>query len=355
MNVVQPVEPTATRGSVAPQKFPWRSVSKSSVEAANAIIGKRRKLSFKLHDDSFWFRFVTMAHPVESVTQYTLQFADDAIFVSLFGTIPEEWINPAFRGLAYESLPPELQEIVLEASVASLLELLGSLWGKTAGLTRGIALAANRTDLTAFSWEAGNAQGAVLLTGTFLLPPVAVTKIFSGLRSVKPEAGEPWELLPYPVSVEVGSTVLSWRDFRSLQNNDVVLLDEGFSLDKPDCLVLIGDQKISAKRTGKEVTTSGRLASLSSMANSPAPQKTEAISPPVSVEDLPVRLSFTVGDAELTFRDLKSLQEGHTFVINRPVTAPVQIRAQGTIVGVGELLMVGDQIGVRVIELHLGT
>ena len=353
MSMAVPVEESAASPLSMPN-YPWLSLSGSAVKAANEIVGKRRQVHFRLLDETFWFRFTAKPLPGEPVAHYALQFGEDCVLVSLFAAIPKEWTAPSFRGVSSENLPPDLQDIVLEASVAPLLELLGSLYGKPPHLIQGVTTDAKATNLTTYSWEAGRVENNVLLRGEFQLSPAAHTKLLSALDLVKPEANERWDCLPYPVSVEVGSTVIKWGDIKSLQDNDVILLDNGFSLDKPECLVLIGDKQINAKRNGDQVTTSGRLASLVTMSTAPSPTPAEAAPSRVSAEDLPVRLSFTLGDAELTFRELKSLQEGYTFVLNRPVASPVQIRAQGAIVGVGELLMVGDQVGVRVIELNLG-
>ncbi len=335
------------------QAYPWSACDKGAVQAANEIIGKRRTIRFKLLEHAFWIRFIPEGMNWLAAAQMTLRFGTgDDIMVFLREEIPDELIAPAFRGVLKEELPPELRDVVLGASIAPLLNLLGSVGAGMPQWIREAAAEQSFDGMTIYAWELGLEGKSASLTGKFLVPVAIVSKLTAALRSVAVEARSIWDQLPFHVTVEIGSVVLAWREILSLAENDIILADEAFPLDNSACLVLIGDRKITAKLTDNRVVTSGRFAPISSMANATVPAKTEPV-PAVSLDDLPVRLSFTVGEAELAFHELKGLQEGYTFVLNRPVNAPVQIRAQGAIVGTGELLQVGDQIGVRVIELHL--
>ena len=74
-----------------------------------------------------------------------------------------------------------------------------------------------------------------------------------------------------------------------------------------------------------------------------------------TVEDpagrLPVEIEFEVGKVELRLSDIAGLQPGYVFAL--PVHlegANVTIRANGQVAGQGELVAVGDTLGVRLLS-----
>ena len=71
-----------------------------------------------------------------------------------------------------------------------------------------------------------------------------------------------------------------------------------------------------------------------------------------ALDELPVRLSFDVGEATLTVGELRSLAPGHIFPLGRQLEdAPVTIRANGVAFARGEFLLVDELLAVRILEL----
>ena len=72
--------------------------------------------------------------------------------------------------------------------------------------------------------------------------------------------------------------------------------------------------------------------------------------PDAGVRPLPVHLSFEVGALDLRVGDLAELQPGYVFALPAHLEgANVVLRANGEAVGHGELVAVGDTLGVRLI------
>ncbi|QOY63548.1 type III secretion system cytoplasmic ring protein SctQ [Lysobacter sp. H21R4] len=68
------------------------------------------------------------------------------------------------------------------------------------------------------------------------------------------------------------------------------------------------------------------------------------------IEQLPVQLRFELGDLELSIAELSALQPGYVFPLaSRLEGANVAIRANGRNVGRGEVVAVGDTLGVRLL------
>lgn len=66
--------------------------------------------------------------------------------------------------------------------------------------------------------------------------------------------------------------------------------------------------------------------------------------------DIEVTVKFNLGVAKATLFDLASLQPGYVFSTETPVTNPVSIEVDGAELGRGEIVQVGDCIGIRVQE-----
>jgi flagellar motor switch protein FliN len=70
------------------------------------------------------------------------------------------------------------------------------------------------------------------------------------------------------------------------------------------------------------------------------------------VEQVPVKLSVTMGDAEINIGKLFTLAPNDVVVLDRDADAPVDVRLNGRIVARGALVAVGDKFGVRITEIQ---
>lgn len=69
-------------------------------------------------------------------------------------------------------------------------------------------------------------------------------------------------------------------------------------------------------------------------------------------DDLQVSMKFQIGSVDIPFRDLKNLGSGYSFNLQkRLVDQPVSILANGMHFATGELVCIGDFIGVRITRL----
>ena len=68
------------------------------------------------------------------------------------------------------------------------------------------------------------------------------------------------------------------------------------------------------------------------------------------LEALEVRLSFEVGEKALAIETLRSITPGFTFELENPAQKPVIIKLDGKAIGRGELLQIGEKVGVRVMD-----
>ncbi len=69
------------------------------------------------------------------------------------------------------------------------------------------------------------------------------------------------------------------------------------------------------------------------------------------LENIDVRLTVEVGNAEIKIRDLLRLNEGSVIELDRLAGDPLDILVNGTMIAQGEVVMVGERFGVRFSEI----
>lgn len=69
------------------------------------------------------------------------------------------------------------------------------------------------------------------------------------------------------------------------------------------------------------------------------------------IQAVKVQLAVSIGKSELTIAELFALKEGSIITLDQPTDAPVDIHLDGKLIGRGEIVVVGDNFGIRVTEL----
>lgn len=76
--------------------------------------------------------------------------------------------------------------------------------------------------------------------------------------------------------------------------------------------------------------------------------------PPADLDllsDVALEVTVQLGQVRLRVRDLLSLAEGSIIELDRTVGAPVDVLANGSLIARGDVVVVGDELGVRITEL----
>ena len=69
------------------------------------------------------------------------------------------------------------------------------------------------------------------------------------------------------------------------------------------------------------------------------------------LQDLEVRLSVEVGNTTVTIRQLMALAQGSVIELDRYASEMLDVLANGRLLAKGEVVTVGDRLGVRVLEV----
>ncbi len=85
------------------------------------------------------------------------------------------------------------------------------------------------------------------------------------------------------------------------------------------------------------------------MANDPAQTSTKNL-----VMDIPVSLSVELGQTQLEVRDVLNLAVGSVIELNKLQEEPVDVRINGRLIARGEIVLVKNNLAVKITELING-
>jgi type III secretion protein Q len=159
------------------------------------------------------------------------------------------------------------------------------------------------------------------------------------------------------VSMIFGSTTLSLAEMRGLSLGDTILIDDTFEAERP-LRAIAGKAMIAAARfSGPRVETVTSFSPL--RGGSPFRWLVEPLEgvnfkmaesdnlSTSSLNDMKVRLVFEVGRAEMSVSEIERLGPGHVFELARASDGHVDVIAGGRVIGSGEIVKIGDDLGVR--------
>ncbi len=70
-----------------------------------------------------------------------------------------------------------------------------------------------------------------------------------------------------------------------------------------------------------------------------------------TIRDVPVTLSLEVGRASITIGELLKLNQGSVVELKRSAMDPMDVLVNGTIVARGEIVVVDDSFGIRLVDV----
>jgi type III secretion protein Q len=165
-----------------------------------------------------------------------------------------------------------------------------------------------------------------------------------------PQPVNSWSTLPLHLALTVGWTSLALNDIRGLAMGDVVLLDECFISDSFDCIVvMLGPKRaIEARIEGTRLCLIEEKEGILEDFEEDEADNPEALESSASLDDLPVRLRFDLGERVVPLSELQTLGPGYVLELGREIRRAVTIRANGCVIGEGELIDIDGRIGVSI-------
>jgi len=176
------------------------------------------------------------------------------------------------------------------------------------------------------------------------------------------------DTLMCPLTLEVGYTVLADTQLRHLATSDVLLFDHCYYQDKTHLFVRLSSQngflgRIDGTRVLLEETVENHMSDefdeydddldedLDEQVDDGQQAQQAQTASGRDIDGIPVRLVFDVGQQELTLGEARQLQPGFTFELNRDMSSPVTVKANGKPFAECELVQINNQLGARIVRL----
>ena len=173
-------------------------------------------------------------------------------------------------------------------------------------------------------------------------------------RPVRP-LDSAWGSLRIPAVLELGWVDMTWRTIAQLRCQDIVLPDGWWCPpgESKACLRLSSRCGIGAQcQEGSIKTITGVIEmKQDSMASADAFQQTGTVLDVQELADVPVRITFDLGECTLPLCELSSLAAGYQFDLALPPQRTVNLRVNGARIGEGELIDIDGRIGVAITRL----
>lgn len=281
----------------------------------------------------------------DTVTEVALILGDAPIKVALPAAALE------LLGLTSVDLAGLPGAMLLELALLSVIEPVEQLAGVPLRIVDNTAVLDPQPLVLNLTMEIQLAQGGPLSVA-LQLSAVAASLLADLLERHATPAAHPLPALTVPLTVESGEAELSVAELRSLKPGDVVMLDHW--PDRQARLVLQGRRlQARAELHGNTLTLLEQPIALNLLkeddmtgsAESAAPQSLDS-----PLDDLPLKLVCQVGSVELSLAQLRELGTGSLVQLTPQLHDGVDLMVNGRRVGQGQLVKIGDGLGVRLLS-----
>lgn len=277
--------------------------------------------------------------PLDAAREVLLLLGRAPVRLRLSAAALEQVLVPLALQFDVQLLPALPRALLLELAVLDLIERLEPLLAQPLQLLEApqdrqpyalhLALELTFANQPAMHAQLDLSEGAAVL----------VAQLLEQHAQREPD---PLPDLRQSLAVVAGQQHLSLGELRSLRPGDVLMLEPGPGL----LLELAGRLQARCQYQGEVLRLQEALqAPLLHMENTMTDVDAAA-----ALDDLPLKLVCQVGSLELTLAQLRELGAGSVLQLNTPGVDNVDLMVNGRRVGQGQLVKIGDGLGVRLLS-----
>lgn len=267
--------------------------------------------------------------------------------LELPGSLVEHLMNGICKPASFKNLSSLQQAILIEAALESLMSLLEATLLQPIHFVADASLHAAEIKLdlhVVFS----SFEGVVRL-GLNAEASALIASVWDQRAS-----GEPLSVdeLPVPIQLLAGAQTLSLIEIAALRPGDTIMSDEG----SQEVLYALCANQLQARCIQSEhgVTLTGdwQPATISQLdANDVLVERGTAMDEGV-IDNLQVRVIFELARIDMSLREVKDLAEGSILPVSAVSQGAVAIVANGKRIGRGDIVRLGEGLGVRILQLN---
>ncbi len=327
-------------------------ISNSLMQWSNALCNKEKQITFSLADTNSVF-----TAQIYTARELTLDHYDIGLLIEI-DTVPaslwmtslplSQHIAKYLAGKKLDSLPVDLRAELLEIAWRPLLSTIMFHTNAQVRVLNFLKLkpsSVNEFSLGITLRDHGNDQESnlIMLMHDRLLP--VMQRLFSFWPNHTNSSF--WYHQKTPLWLQAGTLELSLDELNALEPADILVL-ESMENEQQLRLRLGLNHYYTASVEANQLTIESGIQTMSEENLNVGDDAINAIG------DVPVRLTFDLGELVLPFSDIQSLTQGYVIDLNIPVKQAVTIRSLNKIIGAGELVDIDGRMGVRIVKL-LGT
>lgn len=312
----------------------------------------------------------------------SIEWAGAQMQLQLPAAATAQLMSALLDGAAVPHLPGEMHTAALEAA---LDEVLGGLQRLGRGAPQVTDISGNPPAAAlphAFAWQLSAVEGNPALAGILRCDSLGLLLMAGLVASLPPHEGPlaHSEALPLHLLLEIGHATLHTEELQHLAPGDVLPLERHFlTAERVLWLQAPGAGGLHVQlpptpapapierdenATGSENAPADGPPSLSACApfltvvqtwTHTMPAHENPPNEAASFDAIPVHLSFDLGAISMTLSELRALQPGQAIPLGHPVAGAVRIRANGALIGEGELVEIDGQLGICVSQLFAAT
>lgn len=323
-----------------------RYSSENLVRWKNFIAPKTQYIEFDLNDKSASYQVFIRAE-LPTITEKSV-----GLLVEIEGVPAALWlsnwplvdrINNYITESKLKNLPLDLKAELLETALDPLLSSIVEKMGVKVKVLNFLKI--KPSDINDFSVvfkvteNQTRSLDAVLIMNTKLQPVIeALIGRWPSFHYI-----HEWRNHVTPLFFEVGTIALSIAELQQLEAADVIMAESAENIINNElCIRLASERHFKARVIDSTVTIESGIREMSDE------NRDDNIA---TMGDLPVKLSFDIGEIVLPFHQVESLTSGYVLNLNEPFGEIVKIRSQNRVLGTGELVDINGKVGVRIITL----
>lgn len=284
-----------------------------------------------------------------------LEWGGGQMALDLTPSALDAWVQITLGTAGLVSLPDAFRQAAMEHVLQWLTSALDGAARGPAQLQSVVAAGPGRPAEAPHALALGvQLEQGPALSCTLHMDSLALMLVSSLARNL-PATGQGPSLDQLPVALHlcVGQTALPLKQLRALKRGAMVWLSQSHLHSGQGVLLrtAIGARRFwsapAVLQDGQLILTSNPLTMTTPTDPTQASDDT-----PLSLDEMPIHLSFDVGQKVLTLGQLRQLSEGHALPLDRDIQTAVSIRANGALIGQGQLLDIDGRLGVLINQLH---
>lgn len=260
---------------------------------------------------------------------------------------------------AFDNLPPEIRGIALEAALENFLEQIEHFSGAKATIASVDGPNEADPSKSNIGFTLTRPEDGVQCRGAIQTDETGFEWLTARLSRLPGKRFRQFKNLPLFGCIEIGRTDLTFAELMDLAPLDLLLCGSSGTWGERDIRI----------RYGNHLTLSGRLNAtdrvliqnimIKNGARSSMPEAESATTTQVqeAIAGIPVTLVFEIGQTQMALGEFAQLQPGYIFQPSEPleINRPVTIRANGVAVGSGDIVQIGDTLGIRIQHFSADT